>query len=129
MPGRYLLDTNIIIALFNGDPGVEARLQASSEIFLSSVVLGELYYGAANSGRLRTNMARVEEFAASCPLVGIDGSTALGYGTVKTRLKKIGRPIPENDLWIAACALQHDLVLVTRDGHFEDIEGLQLEAW
>lgn len=129
MPGRYLLDTNIIIALFNGDPEVEARLQASSEIFLSSVVLGELYYGAANSGRLKTNMARVEEFATSCPLVGIDGSTALAYGTVKTRLRKIGRPIPENDLWIAACALQHDLVLVTRDGHFEDIEGLQLESW
>jgi len=71
----------------------------------------------------------VEEFAASCPLVGIDGATALGYGAVKTELKKKGRPIPENDLWIAACAIQYDLILVTRDGHFDPIGGLQLESW
>lgn len=44
-------------------------------------------------------------------------------------LKRKGKPIPENDVWIAACALQHDLILVTRDGHFEYVEGLRFESW
>lgn len=129
MPGRYLLDTNIIIALFNGDPGVEARLQASPEVFLSSVVLGELYFGAAKSGRPGANRAKVEEFAASCPLLVTDDMTALEYGTVKTGLQRIGKPIPENDVWIAAAAFQHDLILVTRDGHFDSVDGLRFESW
>lgn len=129
MPGRYLLDTNIIIALFKEDPGVVARLQAAPEVFLPSIVLGELYYGAANSGRPRPNQARVEEFAASCPLVAVDGLSALHYGTVRSQLKRKGKPIPENDIWIAACAVQHDLTLVTRDGHFKDVDGLPLESW
>ena len=71
----------------------------------------------------------MEEFAASCPLVAIDGLSALHYGTVRTQLKRKGRPIPENDIWIAACAFQHGLILVTRDGHFEDVEGLPFESW
>jgi tRNA(fMet)-specific endonuclease VapC len=129
MPGRFLLDTNIIIALFNGDPDVEARLQGSAEVFLSSVVLGELYFGAARSGRPEANKARVQDFAASCPLVGTDEGTALEYGRVKTGLKRKGKPIPENDVWIAASAFQHDLVLVTRDGHFASVEGLRFESW
>lgn len=129
MPGRYLLDTNIVIALFNGDPGVKAQLQASPEIFLSSVVLGELYFGAVKSGRPEANKARAEEFATSCPLVVTDRVTAFEYGIVKTELMRKGKPIPENDVWIAACALQHDLILVTRDGHFEYVEGLRFEAW
>ena len=129
MPGRYLLDTNIVIALFNGDAGVKARLEASPEIFLSSVVLGELYFGAAKSARPVANKAKAEDFAASCPLVVSDQVTALEYGSVKTSLKKKGKPIPENDVWIAACAFQHDLILVTRDGHFKYVEGLQFEAW
>jgi tRNA(fMet)-specific endonuclease VapC len=58
-----------------------------------------------------------------------DGATALEYGYVKTGLKKRGKPIPENDVWIAACAFQHDLILVTRDGHFEYVEGLRFESW
>jgi len=127
--GRYLLDTNIVIALFKGEPGVKARLEASSEIFLSSVVLGELYFGAANSGQPVANKAKVEDFAASCPLAVSDRVTALEYGSVKTGLKRKGKPIPENDIWIAACAFQHDLTLVTRDGHFEYVEGLQHESW
>jgi tRNA(fMet)-specific endonuclease VapC len=129
MPGRYLLDTNIVIALFNGDPGVKTRLQASPEIFLSSVVLGELYFGAAKSGRPEANKAKVEDFAASCPLVLSDRVTALEYSIVKVGLRRKGKPIPENDAWIAACAFQHELTLVTRDGHFGHVEGLQLESW
>ena len=129
MPGRYLLDTTIVVALFQGDQAVQARLAAAPEVFLPSVVLGELHYGAASSGRSEANAARIEDFAASCTVLSIDAPTARRYGQVKGRLKARGRPIPENDVWIAACALEHGLVVVTRDRHFDEVEGLTSEAW
>jgi tRNA(fMet)-specific endonuclease VapC len=55
--------------------------------------------------------------------------TARQYGEVKNRLRLKGRPLPENDVWIAALALQHDLILVTRDAHFQEVENLQPVAW
>jgi tRNA(fMet)-specific endonuclease VapC len=129
MNGRYLLDTNIIAALFNGDFKVTAWFGKASEVFLASVTLGELLFGAAHSGRPEENAARVDEFAANCQLIKVDAETARHYGQLKAGLRKKGRPIPENDLWIAACALQHGLILATRDRHFQNLEGLNVQAW
>jgi len=126
---RYLLDTNTVIALFGGEAEVQARLDVAQEVFVPSIALGELHFGAAKSGRPEANAARVEEFAASCTVTGTDAGTARRYGLIKAKLKKRGRPIPENDLWIASCALQYGFVLVSRDGHFEYVEGLEVEAW
>lgn len=129
MAGRYLLDTNIVIAIFNGEATIGQRLETGPEIFLSSVVFGELYFGAVKSNRPEANMGQVEEFARACTLVGNDDGTGRSYGALKYDLRRRGRPIPENDIWIAACALQHDLTLVTRDRHFKYVEGLPFEAW
>jgi tRNA(fMet)-specific endonuclease VapC len=129
MSGRYLLDTNIVVALFHGDAAIETGLEAAPEVFLSSVALGELHFGAVQSGRPEANAARIDDFAATCQVVGVDAETARRYGQLKGELRKKGRPIPENDLWIAACALQHDLILATRDRHFDQVEGLQIESW
>ena len=118
MSGKRLLDTNIVIALFAGDVQVRQRVDAVSEVLVSLVVLGELYYGASYSARPRENAAEVGRFADTCTVVQIDMETARIYGLVKAELRRKGRPIPENDLWIAASARQHDLVLVTRDPHF-----------
>jgi tRNA(fMet)-specific endonuclease VapC len=127
--GSYLLDTNVVIALFKSDPEIEARLAAISEVFLPSIALGELHFGAVHSGRPEANAARIDEFAATCTVLKVDDATARRYGQLKNELRKKGRPIPENDVWIAACALQHDLILATRDGHFEHAEGVQFETW
>ena len=62
-------------------------------------------------------------------MLSIDAPTASRYGRVKGQLKARGRLIPENDVWIAACALEHDLIVVTRDSHFDEVEGLTCEAW
>lgn len=129
MNGRYLLDTNIVIAFFNGDSEVATRIESTPEIFLSSTALGELFYGAANSGRPEENAARVRRFAATCGVLEVSAETSELYGTIKGRLRKLGRPIPENDLWIAAAAIQHRLVLVSRDRHFEMIPDLEIEHW
>jgi tRNA(fMet)-specific endonuclease VapC len=113
MSGRYLLDTNIVIALFANDTAVTNNLQNAQEVFVPSSVVGELYYGAQRSGRVKQNVAQIDSFRAANTILACDGTTASVYGTVKNELRKKGRPIPENDIWIAAIALQHNLTLVT----------------
>jgi len=129
MSGRYLLDTNIIIALFADEAIVKNSLAQTSEVFIPSFVIGELCYGARKSGRVQANLARVDELVANSIVLGCDAETARQYGEVKNKLRLKGRPLPENDIWIAALALQHDLALVTRDAHFQEVENLQTVAW
>ena len=128
MAGKFLLDTNVIIALFSGDKHVSERL-AEAEVFVPSTALGELYYGARKSSRAVENLARIEEFAAASRVLSCDAVTAWVYGDARNRLHSKGRPIPENDLWIAAVAIQHGLTLVTRDDHFKEVENLRRETW
>lgn len=129
MNGSFLLDTNIVIALFAGDPSVMAGIAAAEEVFIPATVIGELFYGARKSGRSEENLRRIEEFAADNTVLSCDEDTARLYGEVKSVLQRKGRPIPENDIWIAAAALQHDLILVSRDEHFEAAEGVRRERW
>lgn len=129
MSGRYLLDTNIIIALFAGDIAVMNQLQNAQEVFVPSIVVGELYYGAQRSGRVKQNVAKIDNFKAVNTILVCDGTTASIYGTFKNALRQKGRPIPENDIWIAAIALQHNLALITRDAHFKEVDDLQIETW
>lgn len=75
------------------------------------------------------NPARIDEFAASNVVLGCDTETARRYGEAKNALRLKGRPLPENDVWSAAIALQYGLTLATRDAHFAEIEELQIAAW
>jgi tRNA(fMet)-specific endonuclease VapC len=129
MSGRYLLDTNIIIALFANDIAVKNQLVNAEEIFIPSVAIGELFYGARKSGRSQGNLERIEEFIARNPVIGCDVETAREYGEVKNRLRLKGRPLPENDIWIASVAIQYNLILITRNAHFQEVENLQTVAW
>ena len=129
MSGSVLLDTNIVIALFAEDDSVQAHLADAPEVLVPSIVLGELYYGALKSGQVEANVARVDEFASSVPIVACDAATARVYGRIKKLLRVKGRPIPENDIWIAAIAHQHELELISRDDHFREVEGLRVQAW
>lgn len=129
MSGRYLLDTNLFIALFASEPAVTDRFGREQDVFVSVVVLGELFYGADNSSRPAENRGRLEALAAENTVLGCGLETARIFGGLKHRLRVKGRPIPANDLWIAATAIEHGLVLATRDEHFADIDGLDREAW
>lgn len=129
MNGSYLLDTNIIIALFAREAAIQEKLDEAGRIFLCSIVIGELWYGARKSGRPVQNLARVEQFVAANPVLSCDTDTARFYGEVKNALRLKGRPLPENDMWIAALALQHDLIVATRDAHFYEVAGLKTVAW
>jgi tRNA(fMet)-specific endonuclease VapC len=129
MSGRYLLDTNIIIALFADDKIVKSNLAQAKEVFIPSITLGELYYGARKSGRSQANLIRIERLVTSTIIIVCNIDTARQYGDIKHKLQLRGRPLPENDVWIAALALQYDLILVTRDAHFQEVESLQTVSW
>jgi tRNA(fMet)-specific endonuclease VapC len=129
MSGRNLLDTNIVIALFAQDSAVVEHLDEVEEVFIPSIVLGELYFGARKSRRVKENLARIDEFAVSNVVLGCDTETARYYGEIKNALREKGRPIPENDVWVAAIALQYDLILISRDAHFGEIDHLKVESW
>lgn len=130
MSGKFLLDTNVIIALFARAQTVLDRLAAAEAVLVPVVALGELYYGARKSGRVEQNLGRIDEFAAAATLLDCNQSTAQRYGEIKNALRAKGRPIPENDIWIAAVAIQDDLTVATRDEeHFSQVSGLKLEVW
>lgn len=127
--GKYLLDTNILIALFGNDKSVVTKISGLEEIFIPSICLGELYYGAHNSSQIIANLSKIDDLASSISIINCDALTARYYGEIKQSLKTKGMPIPENDLWIAAIAIQHDLCLITKDHHFKAIVNLSYLLW
>src|SRR5262249_10753219 len=125
---NFLLDTNIIVAILNQEADALERL-AGQGTHIPLVALGELYYGALKSARPSENVRRIDEFLVRHTLLTGDVHTAYRYSQIKLKLRQKGRPIPENDVWIAALTLQHELILVTRDEHFREVEGLTLQTW
>jgi tRNA(fMet)-specific endonuclease VapC len=127
MNGKALLDTNVVIGLFAGDPSIMSSLERKTDVFLCVPVLGELRYGALASARVEQNLARLDEFSNAISVLSCDSQTAAFYSAVKFDLRTKGRPVPENDVWIAAIARQHQLTLLSRDSHFQFMEALDLE--
>jgi tRNA(fMet)-specific endonuclease VapC len=128
MSNGLLLDTNIIIAILNKETSIDAHL-AGRTAFISSTVMGELHYGAYKSSRVTQNRKQIEEFVAGYIILPCDGATGELFGQIKAAQEAKGRKIPENDYWIAASAYQHDLILVTRDEHFNEVDNLMTEKW
>jgi tRNA(fMet)-specific endonuclease VapC len=127
--GKFLLDTNIIIALLEGEASVLSNLEQAQQVFVPAIALGELFFGAAKSGRGAENTAKIEHFASGRAIVLCDVDVAREYGRLKQELKEKGRPIPENDIWIAATARRHNMTLVTRDAHFGEVADLRTTDW
>ncbi len=126
MEVRVALDTNRLIDLFRGDAELAQRLEICEEVWIPLVVLGEIkagFYGGTQQRRNEVLLNRL--LAKSSVEVLIPGrETAEHYARLFVQLKRAGTPIPDNDLWIAALVLEHDLMLITRDRHFERIPQL-----
>jgi tRNA(fMet)-specific endonuclease VapC len=130
MNGKALIDTNIVIPFLIDEEGIRARLLSEfDEAFISTVVLGELIWGAKNSARVDENLNRIEELTVEMAVLPLDTDTAHEYGTIKHSLRVKRRPIPDNDIWVAASARQYGLELVTKDRHFQAIEKLSVVMW
>jgi tRNA(fMet)-specific endonuclease VapC len=127
MNGRYLLDTNIAIAIV--EKKIDFQDRPGAQGFLNTTVLGELFFGIEKSSRVEKNLKRLRHLRSTFPVLVCDDETARHYGIIRYALLRKGRPIPENDIWIAASARQHRLTLATRDGHFDYVDGLLIEQW
>lgn len=127
--GKYLLDTNVIISFLCGDEKVAEKLYLQKQVYISVIVVCELLYGAYCLKNADENIQKIQNFISECILLDIDDVTAEDYAKIKHRLKETGKPIPENDIWIAAQSIQNDLIIVTRDEHFEWIDNIKLEKW
>ena len=129
----WLLDTSICIAFLGGaDKHVRRELLGSppDSVALCSVVKAELLYGARHSGRVEQNLALLGRFFAPMTSLPFDDEAAERYGILRAHLRRAGRPVGSNDMMIAAIALVHDAVLVTRDEReFAAIAGLRIVSW
>jgi len=120
------LDTSAYSDAKRGLPDAAAIIRRADVLGMPSVVLGELLAGFRGGKSERKNLEELEEFLCSprVVLLPVDRQTAGWYAEVWGALRARGRPIPTNDLWIAALALQHGHRLFTRDTHFREIAGL-----
>jgi tRNA(fMet)-specific endonuclease VapC len=126
MNGKYLLDTNTVISFMRKDKKTVEAIHELEEVFIPVTVVGELYYGAFKSKKIKENLKNISELLKIISVLGNDVKTARIYGDLKNKLKEKGRPIPENDIWIASIAKQYKLTIITADQHFEAIENLKL---
>jgi tRNA(fMet)-specific endonuclease VapC len=126
-----LLDTNVVIAFFNGNQEVLKRIQAEiGRIALSTLVVAELDYGAKASQKAKENIEKLYRFVDIVRVVPFDLECAKIFGTIKSKLRKLGKPTGETDALIAATAMFHKALLVTGNRkHFENIDGLKVESW
>ncbi len=129
MSGEIALDTSAAIRFLNGDTTITERVLVLPEIILPMIVVGELLFGAENSKRPLQNLPRYLEFISVCEVVPLGRTTATIYARTRLALKRKGRPIPMNDVWIAAQCIEHGWVLVTDDTDFDYVDGLMLEHW
>lgn len=123
---KCLLDTSIIIHSFKNRSDITQKLNSFVELYVPVTVVGELFYGAYKSNDMPRHIAVLQAFLKSCKILEPDINTAESYGGVKAKLAKKGKPIPENDIWIGAMALQYNLPLFTDDNHFKEIDGIML---
>lgn len=128
--GAYLLDSSVLIRSLRGDSSIRARLAGATALYIPSVALGELYFGAFGSPtRTADALQDIDSLAASMTILAVDATTAQIYGRIGNELKAKGQAIPANDLWIAAICIQYGLTLAARDAHFDWIDGLSIEQW
>ena len=123
------IDSNIVWGLIQGDEHLQEQAASAGEIWLPLPVVGEARYAVLSSGRRRENHARLEEFLRTVRVPEMGMVTAQRYAEVRMALRRKARPIPENDMWIAAVCLEHGLPLATRDAHLDEVEGLRVLRW
>ncbi|MBE2284193.1 MAG: PIN domain-containing protein [Prosthecobacter sp.] len=121
-PGSLALDSSVIVRhMRTGDVAIASRLKAATELYLPLTALGEMRFGIQRVGNSRRAVEQWERFSREVVVLQPDDATATAYAELKQALAAKGRPIPENDLWIAATAKSHGLPLYCMDAHFDEL--------
>jgi predicted nucleic acid-binding protein len=124
-----ILDTNALSAFVDGDVGVGEVLRRQARAAIPVIVLGEFRYGIAESRHRATYEAWLESQLPRFDVLTVTDETAIAYAALRVALKRSGRPMPANDAWIAALALQHRLPVLSRDQHFDVVPDLVRKSW
>lgn len=124
-----ILDTNALSAFVDGDRGVGEILRTQERAAIPVIVLGEFRYGIAPSRHRSSYEDWLDSHLRHFDVLPVTDETAVAYAALRVDLKRSGRPIPANDAWIAALALQHRLPVLSRDEHFDAVPALHRRSW
>ena len=124
-----ILDTNALSAAAEREPSALEVVAQAEHLAIPVIVLGEYRLGIAQSRHRASYENWLREWIAAVNVLDIDEETTHSYSAIGLQLKKKGKPIPSNDLWIAALCRQHSLPLLSRDRHFDFVSGLQRIDW
>ena len=126
---EYLIDTSIIIDVLKSKTDVADRINKLSNYSINAIIFGELLTGVYGATNKVKQLGGINAFLKDSKVLAVDNITSDFYGQISAELRKKGKPIPSSDVWIAASAKQHGLTLITKDKHFAEIEGLDVEFW
>jgi predicted nucleic acid-binding protein len=124
-----ILDTNALSAFVDGEPDVGAILASQHRVAIPVIVLGEFRYGILESRHRKAYEEWLEANLRHFELLAITAETTIPYAALRAALKRSGRPIPANDAWIAALAVQHRLPILSRDQHFDALSAVRRIGW
>jgi tRNA(fMet)-specific endonuclease VapC len=124
-----IVDTNALSAFADGSALAIAMLESAIEVSVPVIVLGEFRYGIRHSRRHREYEAWLEQYLPAFHVLAVTAETATEYAQLRSELRQLGKPIPSNDVWIAALCRQHDLPLLSRDAHFDQVRRLRRQTW
>jgi len=124
-----ILDTNALSAFVDGEERVRDAILRRSRAAIPVIVLGEFRYGISQSRHRAEYEAWLASHLSDFEVLPVTEDTTNAYAELRVALKRIGRPIPANDAWIAALALQHRLSILSRDAHFDAVPELTRESW
>jgi tRNA(fMet)-specific endonuclease VapC len=124
-----ILDTNALSAFADEDPAILAVLAKAEQLAIPVVVLGEYRYGIAQSRNRAGYATWLTNLLPDCMVLDVNEQTSLYYADIHLELRQAGRPIPTNDIWIAALCRQYRLSLLSRDCHFDSVPGNRRLDW
>ncbi len=128
MIANLALDTNAYTELARGNVSLASYVKKSIRVGVPIIVVGEIQFGALNGEKVSSNLSLLRKFLATprVEILGIDQTTTRLFGEIATELRRIGKPIQQNDIWIAAICKQHEFTLATNDKGFNAILGLEV---
>lgn len=128
MIANLALDTNAYTELARGNVSLASYVKKSIRVGVPIIVVGEIQFGALNGEKVSYNLSLLRKFLATprVEILGIDQTTTRLFGEIATELRRIGKPIQQNDIWIAAICKQHEFTLATNDKGFNAILGLEV---
>jgi tRNA(fMet)-specific endonuclease VapC len=124
-----ILDTNALSAAAEEHPGVMGILAGAPQLALPVVVIGEYRYGISQSRHKARYRRWLDGLIIDCTVLDVTEQTTHHYAAINVELRQAGKPIPTNDLWIAALCRQHELPLLSRDRHFDVVAGIRRHDW